>query len=303
MSQQLAQEEQVNTTFKSKLPWVVSGVLAVALVATIAINYVKADARQVVATVNGEKVTQGELYTNLKQQYGTDSLDQLINQKLVQQAADKKKVTISDKKMNAEIKKIKAQFADEAAFKDSLKQYNMTLADLKTQLRTQLQLEGLLADKIKVTDAEIATEFDKLKKEKVDAGQIKASHILVKTKAEAEKVLADLKAGADFAAKAKEVSTDGSATSGGDLGYFAAADMVKAFSDVAFKLKKDEISGVVQTEYGFHIIKVTDVPSQWTIAEKKAEIIESLRATKLNDGASAYIESLKAKAKIKKTLN
>lgn len=301
--QHVAEGQKKKFNVKANLPWMVSGVLAAALVTTIVAGNLNAESKQAVATVNGEKITQGQLYTNMKQQYGTDSLTQMINQVLIEQEATKKKVTVSEKELNAEIKKIKSQFADDAAFKDSLKQYNMELADLEKQLKTQILLEKLLKAEITITDAELKTEFEKQKKEKVDAGQIRASHILVDTEADAKTALADLKDGIAFADVAKGVSKDGSAASGGDLGYFTAADMVKEFSTAAFALKKGEISGIVKSEFGYHIIMVTDVPSQWTLAEKKAEIEESLRATKLNDAAPAFVEKLNAKAKITKTLN
>ncbi len=87
--------------------------------------------------------------------------------------------------------------------------------------------------------------------------KIKASHILVKKRSEAEKILKELKNGASFSELAKKHSTCPSAKRGGDLGFFSHGQMVKEFEKAAFALKKGEISGIVKTEFGFHIIKRT----------------------------------------------
>lgn len=90
------------------------------------------------------------------------------------------------------------------------------------------------------------------KKEKVQC-----SHILVKEKADADKLLADLRGGADFAAKAKELSQCPSGANGGDLGKFSRGAMVKEFDAVAFDLAVGEMSGLVKTKFGYHVLKRT----------------------------------------------
>jgi len=87
--------------------------------------------------------------------------------------------------------------------------------------------------------------------------KIRASHILVSTSEEAESVLSEIKAGGDFGELAKKYSSCPSKGQGGDLGYFAKGQMVKDFEDAAFSLKEGEVSGIVKTQFGYHIIKLT----------------------------------------------
>ncbi len=110
-----------------------------------------------------------------------------------------------------------------------------------------------------VTDADAKKIYDKKVGEIKPVEEVHALHILVAKKEEADDIVAKLKAGGDFAALAKEKSTDtGSGAQGGDLGYFAKGQMVKPFEDAAWALKKDEVSAPVQSQFGWHVIKQLD---------------------------------------------
>lgn len=110
-----------------------------------------------------------------------------------------------------------------------------------------------------VTDADAEKIYDKKVGEIKPVEEVHALHILVAKKEEADDIVAKLKAGGDFAALAKEKSTDtGSGAQGGDLGYFAKGQMVKPFEDAAWALKKDEVSAPVQSQFGWHVIKQLD---------------------------------------------
>lgn len=120
-------------------------------------------------------------------------------------------------------------------------------------------LEKEIMAKAKVTDQEAKEYYEKHKGDFVTTSQIKASHILVKTEDEANKVLARLKKGEKFEEIARKESLDkGSAKNGGDVGYFARGQMVPEFEKAASELKPGEISKPVKSNYGFHVIKVTD---------------------------------------------
>ncbi|MGE4319797.1 MAG: SurA N-terminal domain-containing protein [Deferribacterales bacterium] len=147
---------------------------------------------------------------------------------------------------------------------------------------------------IKVTDAEIEAYFIKNKEALSQPEEVKASHILIKVSdfkndkeanekfQLAKKVLAEIKAGADFAEEAKKYSEDGSASNGGDLGYFPKGQMVVPFETAAFALKTGEVSDIVKTQYGFHIIKVTDrkEATNPTIDQVRDVVIEAIKQEK-----------------------
>lgn len=135
--------------------------------------------------------------------------------------------------------------------------------------------------------------------------QIRASHILVSDEAKAKELLKKINAGEDFAKLAKDNSVDtGSAKNGGDLGLFPRGVMVAEFEQAAFALKVGEVSQVVQSKYGYHIIKVTEIQTLDTLkaAGAKDEEIEVYKRTILanltNDETKAKIEELKKSAKI-----
>lgn len=145
----------------------------------------------------------------------------------------------------------------------------------------------------KLTDAEMKKYYNK---NKADFKEVRASHILVKTEEEAKEIKKKLDQGEDFAALAKEKSTDpGSAPRGGDLGFFTRDRMVKAFSDAAFSLKVNEVSNPVQSPFGFHIIKVVEAKDAKNFEELSPAQLQNIRGSMIN----YEIDQLKEKAKIK----
>ena len=127
---------------------------------------------------------------------------------------------------------------------------------------------------------------------------MKASHILLKTKEEAEKVLERIKDGEDFNTLAKQLSTDpGSRDKGGELGYFMRGQMKAAFETAAFAMKPGEVSGIVQTDAGYHIYKVEDVK-----LEKLEDIKDELRNTLANNKKDTEYKNLLADMKSKVTI-
>lgn len=227
--------------------------------------------------------------------YKNKTVNDLIIKDILDQEAVKRKIVITDKDIDSEIDKIISQVGSKSKFEKILSSRNLSKETLRELIKSDIQknrlAESLLGAK-KVSDSQVkdfyAKNEDKIFKH---PEQVKASHILIsasqaeirsrlessgkmsaaelnkkvleemdKARAKAEKVLAKVKANPDkFAEIAKKESQDTTtAEKGGDLGFFTNKEMVPAFSKVAFSTKPGEISGIVQTEFGYHIIKVVD---------------------------------------------
>ena len=210
---------------------------------------------------------------------------------------------------DAKIAELRKQIPDPKAFNKALKDRNMTLDRLRADIRNDIAINKMMSAEVAgapaVTDAEVREFYDKNPDE---FSGVRASHILIrpqgfdedskkKAKAQAEEVLAQAKGGTDFGELARKHSSDGSAQQGGDLGFFTKSQMVPAFSNVAFALKPGEISGVVETQFGFHIIKAVerrDVP----FADATNKIRDFLTAKRRDERQQAFVAAVKSKSKI-----
>ncbi len=157
-------------------------------------------------------------------------------------------------------------------------------------------LEKEIMAKAKVSESDAKDYYTKHKQDFAATSQIRASHILVKTEAEANKVLARLQKGEKFETVAKEVSLDKpSAANGGDVGYFSRGQMVPEFERGAAALKVGEISKPVKTSFGYHIIKVTDRKTGPIVEFEKVKdvIMQRLSAEKQKEAFDNYVTELK----------
>ncbi len=289
----------------STLPWVLFSATFVLLIGAIVLAYMgiigqKDRMAEAVATVDGGTITKEDVYNILYQQFGKDAIEKLIADRVVENKAKAGNVTVSDAELNAEIERIKKNFPSEAEFSNQLKQAGVTIDDVKKDLRSTLYLRKLLEKGNPITEDSLKKYFQENKASLDTPEQRRASHILVKTKEEAQAVKKRLDKGEDFATVAKEKSIDPSAQNGGDLGLFGRGQMVKPFEDVAFKLEVNQVSGVVQTEYGFHIIKVAEkiAGKSFTFEEKKEEVRVALQQQLVQEKSQEYIEKIKKEAKI-----
>ena len=287
---------------------------------------------EVVATVNGQNITKQQLQDlfnaaiqssgakigdlNAQQQLGgyTQLLQDLIMDKLVAEAASTEKV--SDADVDAELAKIKGQFPDEKAFQDQMAQAGMTPEKLKENIRTGLQQSRWMKSQVKttdVTDEQAKTFYESNIKEFEQPQTVKASHILfmvdpdasadvVKQKEEAAAKAAErAAAGEDFTKLAKELSEEpGASESGGDLGFFPKDRMVPEFAEVAFAQKVGDISKPVKTQFGWHVIKVTDKKEAGTVPfdQVKEQVVSYLKSTSQREAVQAVLNKLKESAKI-----
>ena len=293
---------------KSNKAWMIASLILAAALIVVLIKppFQKADGEAAVATVNGANITKDQLYAKLVEAGGENTLKSMITTTLVEQEAKKANVpAITDADINTEIEDLKTQFGGEAALNAALSQSGMTLEDLKKQMPIQVQLRKILEPQVKITEDDMKKYYEENKATYDTEEQVRASHILVKTEAEAQEILKQLKGGADFAALAKEKSADtGSKDNGGDLDFFKKADMDPSFAEAAFKLKVGETSGAVKSQYGYHIIKVTDRKEAHTSTyeEKKDEVKKTLVSQKVSEMSTKWLEDTTAKAKITNTL-
>src|SRR5262249_42661514 len=202
------------------------------------------------------------------------------------------------------------------AFEKALKDRGMTVDSLKSDARTDLSvnkvMDGAVANIPGPTDAEAKDFYEKNPDKFKEDEQVRASHILVRVdpnadakmkaraKAEIDSVLKQAKSGADFAQLAQQHSQDGSAAQGGDVGYFPKGQMVPEFDQAAFALPVGQVSGVVTTQFGYHVIKVTDRKPARTIPldEAMPRIKGYLEQQKKQKAAETFIDGLKKKSKI-----
>ncbi len=255
---------------------------ALAMPALAADDAAKTD--PVVARVNGEEIHRSDVLREL--QMAGPQLQQLPPQALYPQILHKMIAT-----------KVVAQKGYAAGL-----QNDPEIQKRVKSLEAQVVAEAFVHKQVepKITDAKIKERYDQLAAKFKPQDEVRARHILVKTEAEANDVVKQLKGGADFAKLAEEKSKDtGSAKQGGDLGYFMRDAMVKAFADAAFAMKPGSVSDKpVKTEFGYHIIKVEDKrkSSPPPIAEVRDQIANQLGQEMTND----EVKALEAKAKIEK---
>ncbi|MFH1784677.1 MAG: peptidylprolyl isomerase [bacterium] len=170
-------------------------------------------------------------------------------------------------------------------------------------LRSQLLVEGMVEElkktEIAITDNMAAEYFKKHRGEFATSDKVRVRHILLDTREEAEEVLAKVKDGVDFAELAREYSIDKvTAKNGGDVGYFGRGDFITEFEDEAFSMqKKEQVSGVVKTPFGFHILKLMDRKQKdnITLADVKEEVKKKLEKEKFEQ----WFEDKKKKLKVK----
>jgi foldase protein PrsA len=268
--------------------WMLALGLTAGIISLSACNNSGANSEAIVESKAGD-ISKEEFYNKMKEQYGDQVLNQMIDEKVLE---DKYKVT--DKEIDKEIDKIKKELGGEDAFKQALQQNGLTdEKQLKERVKSMILNEKAATAGVKVSDSELKKAFDEKYKT-----EVKASHILVDDEKTAKEVQQKIKDGEDFAKLAEKYSKDpGSKAKGGDLGYFGKGAMVPAFEKVAFTLDKGEVSDIVKSDYGFHIIKVTDKREN-KFEDKKAQIEKELKQQKAKP-ITQILEKLRKDADVK----
>ena len=282
---------------------------------------------ETVATVNGETITLGNYEkllalnkTSMETYYGSEIwsteiekgktyedtlkdmvIESMTTSEVLYQEAKKQNVLPTDEEVQKEIDSFNESIKDDTEYQEELKKMGIDDEFLKYQFTRDLVDENLYAkylEEVKIPESEMKAYYEDNK------DTVTASHILLKTtdddgnelsddkkaelKAKMEEILAKAKAGEDFATLAKEYSECPSASEGGDLGSFGKGQMVKEFEDAAFSMEVGEISEIVESQYGYHIIKVTDKKEK-SYDDMKDEIKSTLASEKYSE----YVEKLK----------
>ncbi|MGA1876045.1 MAG: peptidylprolyl isomerase [bacterium] len=288
-----------------------------------------------VATVNGTIITQSEIDSeiqNLIREFGggmpadqmdkvksmlqKQAMDNLINQTLLQQKADKDGVEPEKKAIDEKMAEIAGRFSSPEQFQEQLAAAGLTEGALRQEIQQSLKIESLMAEPMasikEANDKEVEDFYRNNPKEFQKQEQVRASHILIAVEADesddarAQKrlKLAGLKGeianGADFSTLAGQHSDCPTKSKGGDLGFFEKGEMVPAFEEVAFTLKPGEVSDIVETQFGYHLIKVTDrKPAHAVPLEQvKDKVADYLNNQKRREAARDYIQGLRDSARI-----
>ncbi len=292
-------------------------------------------AAEVAALVNGEPIAaaavQGEIKGILSrfQEQGrkpSDAemvslresvLEKMIKLELLSQESKKAGISVSSADIDNELKGYKKGFADDKAFAKALSGAGITEAELRKQIGKNLTIQKFIDTKFKgkvqVTEQE-AKDFFNSNQDKFNLPEMAhARHILItakETEPKADKdrkraklvqIKKQLKDGADFAELAKQFSDCPSKERGGDLGFFPRGQMVKPFDQAVFKMMPGDISDIVETEFGYHLIKLEEKKPAKTVSfdEAKAKITAYLTQEKITANIEAFIAETKAKATIK----
>jgi peptidyl-prolyl cis-trans isomerase C len=245
-------------------------------------------------------------------------LSDLIDKELLYQETQKQKIVVEEKKVNERMDALKKSFPSEQVFKDEMGQMKLSEESLKTQIRKDLAVQQLVEKDImvnvKVSDEDMKAFYNAHPEFFKEPERVRASHILLKSEADAdpankaerrkklEAVKVRVDRGEDFGALAKEFSHCPSAEKGGDLGYFERGKMAKPFEDAAFSMKPGEVSDIVVTDFGFHLIKVTDRKPERTISydEAKERIKQHLQRVKFLEEKNNYVAELKKKSNVER---
>lgn len=321
-----------------KTQWYFLPVLLIMLLSFATVGFAKKakPSNPSVAVVNGSAITQRDLDKEVSRiqrrflsmgkkmdasqfsKVKESALDSLIGRELLYQESQQKGIKVGKEAVSKELASLKKRFSNEKDYNSALKRMNLTEKQLKGQIKKGMAIQQLIdkeiVQKVTVSDKEVKQYYDAHPSFFKQPERIRASHILIKVDSKADKskkeaalrkikdIQKQVKKGGDFAALAKKYSEGPSGARGGDLGYFSRGQMVKPFENAAFALKPGQVSDVVETQFGYHLIKLVDKKPEGTVAYKdvKDKLRQYLKSEKVQKGITDHVENLKKHAKIKK---
>lgn len=241
-------------------------------------------------------------------------LESMIRRELLYQVARKSGIKPDENAINKDINSIKQQFSDETEYKNELSRRGINEEMLRARMirnsLVQKYVYKEFTDKADVTDKEIQDYYQKHIDLFKQSFQVRVSHISIQSdpkgddshkkelRGKAEKILKKLKDDQDFADLAREYSDGPTKNKGGDLGYLRKGQLEKQFESKVLALKKGEITDIIETEYGFHIFKVTDIKPETILAYEnvKEKVKKFLVDEKTKQAADLYAKKLREKA-------
>jgi len=237
----------------------------------------------IVASFSGQSITLGEfnqLWEQVPEEYKLQLdknmvLDQMISEKLlIQEAKD-----MGLEKDNDVLEQIKK---------------------MTEQILVQVLIEREILDKVKVGDEEVSEYYEQNKDSFTEKEQVHLYNILLETEEEAQNTLEQLKTGGDFSEIAKEKSTGPSASKGGDMGFIFKGSTIPEIDEAVFALEIGELTDIIKSDYGFHILKITEKKPETVKAleEVKEDILQTLLPTKQKEAFDNLLEELKGKTEI-----
>ena len=247
-------------------------------------------------------------------------LDGLITRTILEQEAEQLDISVGDERFSETLDQFKQQFPDEQGYQTALDQQGFTEEEFETELRRQMVIEELIRsqvyDQVAVSEQEMRTFYDDNPQYFQQDDQVAARHIIFTTEGveeseraalqeELEEIRQEIEDGADFGEMAREHSQGPSAPNGGDLGTFGRGQMVPEFEQAAFELEVGELSPVIETQFGYHILQVTErVPAQTQSYEEAEERIRQfLTEEERNQGAQEYVAELREESEVEELID
>ena len=284
-----------------------------------------------VAIVNGTAISQEELNREMipvneqLEATGNDLSDsdmaflkarvleeKIIKYELLYQECQKEGVEISEEEINNRLEKEKSGFSSDEEFLQRLNELGMDEEYYTFQIKRTLSIQRLINQKFKptITDNEARKYYNANSDEFNQEEQVRASHILISVdsgadqaekdaaKKQIEDILKMARNGEDFASLAQKYSQCPSSSQGGDLDFFDKGEMVKPFENAAFSMEPGEVSDVVETDFGYHIIKVTDRRGPQTFEEAIDDIKKTIGKEKIADSYAEFYSDVRDKAEV-----
>lgn len=230
-------------------------------------------------------------------------LNQIVEEMIILEEAGRRDLSVTENELKAEVGSIEGDYEDEefkAAILERYSDMETWRAEIRKKLLIKKTIEQAVNATIEVSKDELKEYYKDNKADYDMPEQVRALMIVVADEKAAETARTRLAAGEDFSALAREVSSGPEASEGGDLGFFARGDMPPEFEDAVFKLSKGETSGVVKSNYGYHIFKLLKKKAERKLAfsDVKDKIAEKLTRVKAEQEYGAWMRALKDKASI-----